>query len=313
MALARPGDTIIAPATIYGSHPSVRPEGFAGAMGLTVIDLPYIPGTATIDLDALRALVRRHRPRLISIGTAKVLFADPVATIAGIAAEAGANLFYDGAHLLGLIAGHGFDHPLAAGADVLTGSTQKTLPGPIGGMVLSNGSMMAGTIARATSNRLDNYQNNRIAALGYVLAEMLSFGPPLAHAVVETARKLGAGLADSGVAVEGADAGFTDTHMLLVDLTGLPAGAQKRLESAGILATETLLWPRAGDTRPRPALRLGSSDIARAGYDDRLIGRLAGIVAGVLRRAVRDDAANSAVQALLDDAPATAPRYLLSA
>ena len=45
---------------------------------------------------------------------------------------------YDGAHVLGLIAGGQFQDPFREGADVGTGSSHKTFPGPQGGFVLSN-------------------------------------------------------------------------------------------------------------------------------------------------------------------------------
>ena len=45
---------------------------------------------------------------------------------------------YDASHVLGLIAGGKFQQPLKEGADVMIGSTHKTLPGPQGGIVLTN-------------------------------------------------------------------------------------------------------------------------------------------------------------------------------
>ena len=45
---------------------------------------------------------------------------------------------YDGAHVLGLIAGGVFQDPLREGADIMTGSSHKTFPGPQGGFLLSS-------------------------------------------------------------------------------------------------------------------------------------------------------------------------------
>ena len=42
---------------------------------------------------------------------------------------------YDGAHVLGLIAGGVFQDPLREGADIMTGSSHKTFPGPQGGFL----------------------------------------------------------------------------------------------------------------------------------------------------------------------------------
>ena len=58
--------------------------------------------------------------------------------LADVAHEVGARVMYDGAHVLGLIAGGEFQDPLREGADVMTGSSHKTFPGPQGGFLLSD-------------------------------------------------------------------------------------------------------------------------------------------------------------------------------
>ncbi len=290
----RPGDAIISPSPVYGSHPSMRPEGLAGSLGAHVYDLPFLNGTGDIDLDALEQLVRRVRPRLISIGTAKVLFADDVERIAWIASHCDAYIHYDGAHVLGLIAGQAFDNPLDHGAHFVTGSTQKTLPGPIGGMIISASRELGAEIARVVDTRIDNYQNNRIAALGYVLAESLAYGREFGTQIIANAQLMGKALADEGIAVEGGDRGFTRTHMLLIHLSGLPQGAQRRLERLGIFATETKIWPRMAGDEVRPALRIGTATVTRQGYSAEEIREVAGILAAILKSA--DPAAEVAVR-----------------
>ena len=58
--------------------------------------------------------------------------------MANAAKEVGASVMYDGAHVLGLIAGGQFQDPLREGADIMTGSSHKTFPGPQGGFLLSS-------------------------------------------------------------------------------------------------------------------------------------------------------------------------------
>ncbi|SEQ17957.1 serine hydroxymethyltransferase [Faunimonas pinastri] len=283
LTLARPGDVIVAPSSLFGGHASVRPEGFAGLMGLRILDLPFSADGLEIDLDALEAIVRRERPRLIVIGTAKILFPYPVRDIVEIAQQVGADVFYDAAHVVGLIAGHAFQDPLGDGATLLTGSTQKTFPGPVGGLIVSREDAIADRIRKVARVRLDNYQNNRVAALGYVFAEMVAFGPELATAILTTARNLAETLAGEGLSMVGARLGYTASHMVLIDISQTAEGAQARLEQIGLLTTVTDVWPDRPGGPPRQCLRIGANEIARLGFDDGSVRELASIIARALQ------------------------------
>ncbi len=69
-------------------------------------------------------------------GASLFLFPHPVEEAREVCDEVGASIVYDAAHVLGLIAGGQFQDPLSEGADVVTGSTHKTFPGPQGGIIL---------------------------------------------------------------------------------------------------------------------------------------------------------------------------------
>lgn len=137
--LTEVGDTILALEAPRG-HPSWRTEGYAGFRGLRVIDIPFDYEEWNIDLNKLKDMVDKleSKPKLFVIGSSVFLFPHPLKQLSGIAAEIGAKVWYDGAHVLGLIAGRVFQDPLAEGAYVLTGTTSKTLSGPIGGLILHN-------------------------------------------------------------------------------------------------------------------------------------------------------------------------------
>ncbi len=284
LALLRPGDAIISPGQLAGGHASLRPEGMAGMMGVKVHDLPFAADGFTIDLDALEALIRRVGPRIVAVGTAKLLRSYPVAEIVRLAEMSGARVIFDAAHVAGLIAGGAFPDPLRDGAVAYTGSTQKTFPGPVGGLIVAADPDLYDRIRAVTRLRLDNYQNNRVAAMGVVFAEMLSFGAELAQAVVETARALGRALAAEGLRVEGEAFGYTHTHLVLVDTDGFDRDGtlNRRLEAAGLFTTAVPLWPRAGAASPRTGLRIGANDIARLGFGTEAVGRLAALIADIV-------------------------------
>jgi glycine hydroxymethyltransferase len=234
-----------------------------------------------------------------------------VREIVAIAEEVGADVLYDGAHVAGLIAGGEFQAPLAEGAAVLTGSTQKTFPGPVGGIVVSRDVATAERIRRVTRARLDNYQNNRIAALGYVFAEMLAFGSVLARSIVESARTLAKALAAEGLSVVGERLGYTASHMVLVDTSEVVGDAGARLEAIGLLVTATEIWPDRPGAPARPCLRFGANEIARLGFDVQSLCELASTIAQALRGCEPEIGLRQRVERLIHSHRSVPRRFLL--
>jgi len=297
-AAAAPGDTILALPARHGGHYTYREAGYAGVRGLRVVDIPCSDPGGEIELDALRECAKRERPKAIVIGTAWMLAPYPVGALRGIADEVGALLVYDGAHILGLVAGGQFQDPLREGAHVLTGSTQKTLGGPIGGLVLAADRAFGERVIAGTSGLISNYHNNRIAALAVTLAETRQFGRDYAAQTVGNARTLAQALAAHGVPVLGRAPDFTASHVVLIDPTALPDGDSGfvRLEAAGLLATRV---PLPASHPARRGLRLGSAAVTRAGMKAPEMQQIAALVARVLlaREAPSRVAAESAALA----------------
>ncbi|MCK5109255.1 MAG: aminotransferase class V-fold PLP-dependent enzyme, partial [Methanosarcinales archaeon] len=134
-ALADPGDTIISLEVPQGGHISHVRYSAAGVRGLRVIAHPFDPEIMNIDTDRMVAMIRETKPRIVLLGGSLFLFPHPVREACEAAREVGATVVYDGAHVLGLIAGNCFQDPLREGADVMTGSTHKTFPGPQGAVI----------------------------------------------------------------------------------------------------------------------------------------------------------------------------------
>ena len=279
-ALTRPGDTVIAQPARHGGHKTYREDGYAGLLGLRVLDMPYDDALATIDLNRLEDLARIHQPKLLLIGTASLRFPFPLYDLRTIAGRVGAKLLYDGAHILGLVAGGQFQHPLREGADILTGSTQKTLGGPIGGLVLTTEEDAGRAISRAASRQISNYHNNRIAALAITLAEMEKFGQSYAAQIVANARSLARGLDQAGVPVADLERGHTNSHIVVFDTISVPTGN----ETFGCLERARILTSRVELPASHPArrgIRLGTSALTRLGMKEADMARVAALIGRV--------------------------------
>ena len=285
MALSKPGDTIIAPPASIGGHVTHHAGGCAGLYGLVTLDAPVDAANYTIDVPALRELAHKHRPVLITVGGSLNLFPHPVREVRAIADEIGAKVLFDAAHQCGMIAGKTFPNPLAQGAHLMTMSTYKSLGGPAGGLIVTNDAAIAERLdAIAFPGLTANFDAAKSAALAITLLDWREFGASYAQKMVDTARALAWALAAEGLAVYGAERGFTNSHQFALDAIPLGGGqaAAKKLRRAGFLSCGIGLPGRQIDGDMN-GLRFGTPELARWGMTENDMPKLASLIAEGLR------------------------------
>jgi glycine hydroxymethyltransferase len=285
MATCRPGDTIIAPPDAIAGHVTHHAAGAAGLYGLKTVSAPVHADGYTVDVDALRALAREVKPKLITLGGSLNLWPHPVAAVRGIADEVGAKLMFDAAHLSGMVAGRAWPNPLAEGAQVMTMSTYKSLGGPPGGLVVGNDAALFERIdAIAYPGLTANFDAGRVAALALGLLDWKGHGREYARAMQATAKALAAALAkEHHLPVFAAERGTTTSHQLAIEAARWGGGqaAAKRLEAARLYACGIGL-PIAAVAGDVNGLRLGTPEIVRLGFGPEHMGELAALIAGAL-------------------------------
>ena len=217
-ALAKPGDTITAVSTADGGHISHARMGAVGVRGLNLVTYPWDIDRMEPDIDASMKIIRETSPNLALFGQSVFLFPTPLKELSDAAHEVGAKVMYDGAHVLGLIAGGQFQDPLREGADVMTGSSHKTFPGPQGGFVLSDSS--DAKFHRKLNNSIfpgtcSSYHLHHVAGKAVALAEFEEFGTQYAKDIVANAQALAAALAAEGFDVLAEERGYTASHQVL--------------------------------------------------------------------------------------------------
>src|ERR1043165_4593267 len=133
--LLKPGDTVLGPNLSHGGHLTAgSPVNYSGKF-YSIVAYGVRQDTERIDLDQVRDLAKRHRPKLIIAGGSAFPRAIDFRPFADIAKDVDAALMADIAHPAGLVAA-GL-HPSPVGlADFVTTTTHKTLRGPRGGMVM---------------------------------------------------------------------------------------------------------------------------------------------------------------------------------
>jgi len=267
-ALAKPGDTIMSLGVPYGGHISHVQYSAAGVRGLRVMPHPFDPETMNIDPDRMTAEIRDVEPRIVLLGGSLFLFPHPVQEAADAAREVGATLVYDGAHVLGLIAGKRFQDPLREGAEVVTGSTHKTFPGPQGAIVMCKKELSDRIDEAVFPGTVSNHHLHHLAGLGVSLAEMIEFGEEYASAVITNAKSLAQSLYERGFDVLCEPHGFTESHQVAVDVTkvGGSSRAATRLEEANIIVNKNLLPGDTVSVTDEPSgIRIGTQELTRIG------------------------------------------------
>ena len=270
-ALSKPGDDITAVSTADGGHISHARMGAVGLRDLNLSTYPWDEERMEPDIDASAKLIRDVAPKVALFGQSVFLFPTPLKELADAAHEVGSTVMYDGAHVLGLIAGGCFQDPLHEGADIMTGSSHKTFPGPQGGFILSssedekfqrklNNAVFPGTCS--------SYHLHHVAGKVVALSEFIEYGEDLSKNTVANAQAFASALAAEGFDVLAESRGYTASHQVLTRHGELDSGAGSKaadlLEQAGIITNMNML---PGDTKAMSpsGLRLGVQELTRVG------------------------------------------------
>jgi glycine hydroxymethyltransferase len=234
LAFAQPGDPVMGMSLPMGGHLTHGWNVSVTGRWFRPVRYGVRADTGRVDFDEVRDLARKERPKIIFCGGTAIPRTIDFAAFAEIAAEVGAILVADIAHIAGLVAGGA--HPSPAGhAPVITTTTHKTLRGPRGAMVMSDAEHAAALDKAVFPGLQGGPHNHTTAAIAVALHEAAQ--PEFrayAHQVVANAKALAAALAARGFDLV---SGGTDNHLILIDLTGKGIGgkpAAKALDRAGI-------------------------------------------------------------------------------
>ncbi len=303
-----PGDTILAMNLSHGGHLTHgSPVNFSGRF-FRVVPYGVRESDGRLDLEQVRELARRERPKMIVVGHSAYPRAIDFAPFRAIADEIGATVMADMAHFAGLVAAGIHPSPVPH-CEFVTTTTHKTLRGPRGGLILFR-AVHAKTInASVFPGNQGGPLMHVIAAKAVALKEAAS--PEFAayqRQVVANARALGDGLARRGFRLA---SGGTDNHLLLLDLRGTEISgkvAQETLDQARITVNKN-----AVPFDPRPpfvtsGVRLGTPAVTTRGMREPEMD----VIADMIRRGlehVGDARALAALGAEVRDLCARFPIY----
>jgi glycine hydroxymethyltransferase len=286
-AFTKPGDTITTPALSGGGHISSAPFGAVGFRGLKTVNYPFDVDEMNIDVDGTIKVLKQVKPKLAWFGQSVFLFPTPLKELRDTLEEIGSTVVYDAAHVLGLIGGKQFQDPLREGAQIITGSTHKTLPGPQHGIIIGETEEEKWKkVQRGVfPGTLSNHHLNAMAALGVTLAEHLDFGEEYAKQIIRNAQTLGSELSKYGFKVLGEKNGFTKSHTLAIDVSKNGGGKEvaEKLESCNIILNKNLLPYDDNKKSMNPSgIRIGTQEVTRIGFKESDIKYLAELISDII-------------------------------
>ena len=268
-----PGDVVMVNSTPGGGHISHHRAGSVGKYTQNIVNFPLTKDGYRIDVEKTLELAQIVEPKVMILGKSLFLFPEPVQELASFCRQHHISLLYDGAHVLGLIAGREFQSPLEEGALLITASTHKTFFGSQRGLILANAgeSEWRKIDKGAFPGSSSNHHLDTLVALAIATYEMMEFGQDYARQIIANAKALGAKLFEMGLKVQAADLGFTESHQLAIDVSEFGGGDEvaRHLKDNNIILNMNLLPFEALDQVSNPAgIRLGVQEMTRFGMKE---------------------------------------------
>ncbi|MEY7852112.1 serine hydroxymethyltransferase [Natrarchaeobius sp. A-rgal3] len=309
LAVLDPGDTILSADLRNAGHLSHGHRANLAGRIYEVERYGLDPDTGLLDYEELRERAEAVQPDLLVSGFSAYPRAVDWERIQAIADDVGAYHLADIAHVTGLVAADVYPSPVGV-ADLVTGSTHKTIRAGRGGLVICDAEL-ADAVDRAVMPGIQGGP-----AMHNVAGKAVGFGEALepafesyAEQVVENARALSDGLDDRGCRIV---TGGTDSHLVLVDLREthdlLGKTAERALEDSAIVLNANAV---PGDPRPPKdpsGIRAGTPALTTRGFDADAMDEVADCIARVLENP-DDDEVRRTVGRRVDDLCGAHPLY----
>lgn len=282
LTVLKPGDRILGMDLAAGGHLSHGSKvNFSGSL-FEVIAYGVNRQAQTIDLDALSALAKEYRPKMIIAGASAYSRVIDFEKFRKVADSIDAYLVADIAHIAGLVAAGIHPSPIPY-AHFTTTTTHKTLRGPRGGVIIcasehaslidkmvfpgiQGGPLMHVIAAKAVcfkealGEEFKEYQNQTIKNAKVLAEELINLGFDLVS-------------------------GGTDNHLLLIDLSnrGITGReAEGALGAAGIVVNKNAIPFDPKPPAVTSGIRLGTPALTTRGMKESQIKEIAKMITETL-------------------------------
>ncbi|MBL7158000.1 MAG: serine hydroxymethyltransferase [Candidatus Omnitrophica bacterium] len=278
------GDTVLAMDLRSGGHLSHGYRlNFSGKY-FHVVPYGLSRKTEMLDYDEILALAKEYKPKMILAGGSAYPRTIDFKKFRRICDEVGAYLLVDMAHIAGLVATGLHPSPVPL-AEFVTTTTHKTLRGPRSGVILCK---------RKFAKRIDTAVFPGIQGgpfMHTIAAKAVCFKMALEASfkryqkqVLVNAKELAIALSEKGYRIVSQG---TDTHLLLVDLTGknlTGKDAASVLDRANITVNKNLIPFDKKSAFLTSGLRLGTPALTTRGMKETEMRKIATLIDDILKK-----------------------------
>ncbi len=267
-ALLEAGDTVLGMSLAHGGHLTHGARvNFSGKL-FNAVQYGVRDDSGLVDYDQVEAMAKEHQPKMIVAGFSAYSRKMDWARFRRIADSVGAYLMVDMAHVAGLVAADLYPNPLPH-AHVCTTTTHKTLRGPRGGLILSNGD-------EAITKKFNSlvFPGTQGGPLMHVIAaKAVAFKEAQEPSfvdyqkdVIRNAQAMATRLQSRGYKIV---SGGTDNHLFLVDLIAMDVTGKDASNALGLANITVNMNTVPNDPRSpfvTSGLRIGTPAITTRGF-----------------------------------------------
>ena len=289
-------DIVMTNSTPGGGHISHHRLGALGKFTKNIIDFPLTADGYHLDIEKTKDLINRIKPKMIVLGKSLFLFPEPIAELCDVCEQNKTKIIYDGAHVLGLIAGKCFQDPLGDGALMVSASTHKTYFGSQRGLILSNmdDESWRKVDRGAFPGSSSNHHLGTLAQMALSTVEFMEFGDQYASQVIKNAKHLAVALEREGFCVAAKDFGYTESHQVALNVNEYGGGSliSTLLEQNDIILNMNMLphEPLKNHNNPE-GLRIGVAEMTRYGMNEPEMEKIAELMKEVVieKKSVKEE------------------------
>ena len=283
LALLKPKDKVLGIDLSCGGHLSHgSPVNFSGIF-YHFVNYGVDQKTERLDYEHIEKIAKQTRPKLIICGTTAYSRIIDFERFSWIANKVGAYLMADIAHIAGLIAAKIHPSPVPY-CDVITTTTQKTLRGPRGGVILCRKKFLPQINKAVFPGIQGGPLENNIAAKAVCFKEASKTNfKKYQQQVVKNAQAMAKKFIDEGFRLV---SGGTDNHLMIIDLSSLNISSklvQEILEKANIFVNRNTIPYDPNPPFNPSGIRLGTPAITSRGFKEKESIQTAMIISRIIK------------------------------
>lgn len=283
MATLKPGDKVMGLKLDQGGHLTHGHKVNASGILYNFVQYGVRKDTELIDMDEVREIAMREKPKMIVTGATAYPRIFDFEKFKKICDEAGAILFADISHFVGLCISGDHPHPFPY-SDITMTTTHKTLRGPRSAIILCKEQYAKAIDKAVFPGTQGGPMEHIIAAKAVCLKEasakeFMEYG----HQIVKNAKTLAQTLMTYGLRLV---SGGTDNHLMLIDCVPLKITGRQgsdALAECGIYTNRNTIPYDPGTAFEPSGIRLGTPALTTREMKEKEMEIIGATIAGVLK------------------------------